>query len=83
VALDVQRLKSFVKDYADLPADVRQKAEKALLLLIENPRHPSLQVKKIQGTRNILEARIDLKHRITFHWEGSLLILRRIGCTTS
>lgn len=79
MALSVKRLKSFVKDYEELPEEGKRKAEATLTLLIENPRHPSLQVKKIQGTQGIWEVRMDLKRRITFQWEGSLLILRRVG----
>lgn len=79
MALNVRRLKSFAKDYQGLSSEERTKVEKTLEILFENPRHPSLQVKRIQGTRNLWEARVDLKRRITFQWEGNLLLIRRIG----
>ncbi len=79
MALKLRRLNSFLKDYHELNQEEKVKVEKTLGLLIENPRHPSLQVKRIQGTPNLWEARVDLKHRITFQWERNLLILRRIG----
>ncbi len=77
--LNIRRLESFLKDYQDLSNEEKAKVEKALRLFIENPRHPSLQVKRIQGTSNIWEARVDLKQWITFLWNSNLLILRRIG----
>lgn len=79
MALEIKKLSSFQKDYNKLPNEAKNMADKALKTLIENPGHPSLQVKKIQGTSNIWEARVDLKRRITFQWHGSVLILRRIG----
>ena len=75
----VRKFRSFQKDYDILPFKVQEQVEKTLLLLMENPRHPSLQVKKIQGCADLWEARIDLKRRITFHWFDKLLALRRIG----
>ena len=79
MALSIRRLDSFWKDYQELPEEGKVKVEKALKLLIENPRHSSLQVKKIQGTPNLWEARVDLKRRMTFQLQGDRLVLRRIG----
>jgi len=45
----------------------------------ENLRHPSLQVKKIQGTENIWEARAGLSLRITFEMNEDTIILRNVG----
>jgi hypothetical protein len=38
---------SFWQAYAALPASVRETADKNYALLKENPRHPSLQLKKV------------------------------------
>jgi hypothetical protein len=63
-----------------LPKEARAKLPKALRLLAENPHHPGLQVKKMQGVTGgeIYEARLDLHFRFTFQLEGGLLILRNI-----
>lgn len=37
----------FWKEYRALPADVRERADKQFALLKVNPRHPSLQFKKL------------------------------------
>jgi hypothetical protein len=37
----------FWKEYRALPADIRDRADKQFALLKANPRHPSLQFKKL------------------------------------
>ncbi len=51
---------------------------KCVALLGENPRHPSLQTHPVRGTRNpkVFEAYVDMKNRVTFHWEGDTIVLR-------
>jgi len=39
----IQTEKAFDRDYVKLPENVQALAEKQLALLLENPRHPSLQ----------------------------------------
>ncbi|MCL5734919.1 MAG: hypothetical protein M1274_04930 [Actinobacteria bacterium] len=50
----------FWERYRALPEDVRKAADKSFQLLKENPRHPSLQLKKVG---NFWSARVDLAHR--------------------
>lgn len=70
----------FQKDYQNLPKETRAQADKQLLLFVQNPRHPSLRVQKIKGSRRPLwEGRITRGYRFTFEWEGDKVILRRIG----
>ena len=76
----VQFSKNFIKDFAKLPATAKGRFEKQLNLLLENPRHPSLRLKKMAGQQiDIWEARISRSMRFTFHVEGNTYILRRIG----
>jgi mRNA interferase RelE/StbE len=72
-------LESFRADYRRLPHDAQEKVDKTLLRFEENPRHSALQVKKMQGTRNIYECRVSIGYRLTFHWEGDVVALRRVG----
>ena len=53
-----------------LPATIQQKVDKAIHLLADNPQHPSLRSKKIQGVRGIYEARIDRNYRMTYERLG-------------
>ena len=36
----------FLRNYSKAPADIQRAFEKQALLLLENPRHPSLRTKK-------------------------------------
>ena len=48
----LQPTEHFGRDYERLPQRLRQRVAKALGLLLENPSHPSLQIKKIKGDEN-------------------------------
>jgi mRNA-degrading endonuclease RelE of RelBE toxin-antitoxin system len=71
--------KSFDRDYVKLPKNIQALAEKQLALLVENPRHPSLQVKKMKGYKELWEGRITIHYRFTFKIVGETYLLRRIG----
>ena len=70
---------SFSRDYSNLPPEIQKRADKQLKLLLENPRHPSLRVKKMEGAGDIWEARITKNYRFTFQRVGQSCVLRRIG----
>lgn len=49
-------------------------------LIEDNPQHPSLRTKKIQGTDGIYEASINMAIRVTFHYEKpNTIYLRNVG----
>ncbi len=68
----------FEKAFKSLNKAIQRKVLRALLLLDENPRHPSLQIKRVQGTEGIWEARVDLQYRLTFQMMGEDKILRNV-----
>jgi mRNA-degrading endonuclease RelE of RelBE toxin-antitoxin system len=70
---------SFKADYRDLPDHIQKQTDKALRLLVANPPHPSLRVKRIQGTPDVWEARVTLSYRLTFNWVGEVITIRRVG----
>ena len=71
---------SFKKFYRKLPEVIRAKVKKVLTILAENPQHPSLQTKRIQGFVGIYEARIDQDYRMTYErLPGDKLLLRAVG----
>ncbi len=55
----------FWKDYWNLPPEIRQRANKQFALLKVNPRHPSLQFKKLieRNGQEIWSARVTRKFR--------------------
>ncbi len=70
----------FIELLSELPVDIRKKVAKILRFLAENPRHPSLQSKPVQGAPGIFEARVDDSNRLTYErLPGNVLRLRVIG----
>jgi mRNA-degrading endonuclease RelE of RelBE toxin-antitoxin system len=77
---EIELTESFHKWYAKLPDNIKKKTRKALRLLAENPRHPSLRSKPIEGAMGIFEARVDQKYRLTFErLPGNVLRIRVVG----
>lgn len=69
----------FKKKYKKLPPQIKKATQKQLKLLMSNPRHPLLNVKKMQDPRGIWEARITEGYRMIFQVEDEVYILRNIG----
>lgn len=70
---------SFRRDFKDLSAEIKKIAEQKIQFFLNNPRHPSLHTKKIQGTRDIWEGRITQNYRFTFQVLQNVYRLRRVG----
>ena len=56
--MKLARTSRFVRDFQSLPTDIQRRAAKQLQLLLDNPRHPSLRIKKMEGSQDIWEGRI-------------------------
>ena len=69
----------FRQAYSSLEAADQDRVKKALRLMTEDLRYPSLRVKKIQGTKGIWEARASWSLRITFQIEEGSMLLRNVG----
>lgn len=69
----------FLDNVRKLPTDIKKVLQKKLDLMIENPRHPSLRTKKIQGREDIFEASVTLEIRLTWQYTEDGLLLRNIG----
>jgi mRNA interferase RelE/StbE len=57
------------KDYAALTGNVRKAFGKQLELLLANPRHPSLRAKKLEGSDDLWQARVNRSWRFYFKIE--------------
>lgn len=68
----------FKRDYVGLPPEARQAFDKAIKFFLANPRHPSLQTKKLPHT-SIWYARLSRGYRFTFEYNKDVVILRRVG----
>lgn len=74
-----QRTERFKRMYKKLDVERQNAIKKSLSLMSDNINHPSLRLKRIQGTKGIWEASATMGLRITFDWEGDTIILRNCG----
>lgn len=70
---------SFRRSYQRLTLPGRIAIKQALERLSQDPRHPGLRVKKMQGRQGVWEVRASRDLRITFLWEFTYLVLRSCG----
>ena len=67
--------KRFEKHFKTLSTQEKKQLRNKLLLLAENPLHPSLRTKRIQGTKDLFECSINMDIRIIWYYEGDKLII--------
>ena len=77
--MPIRRTVRFDKAYLALLPSIRAKVDRAILLLDENWRHPSLRARRLSGHQGIFYARVDRNHRLTYERRGDVLILRNVG----
>ena len=71
--------KRFKKEYNKLPKEIQKAFDQKLQLLLQEMFHPSLRVKRIQGTKTRWEGSVTMKYRFTFEFLENGLIFRAIG----
>jgi mRNA-degrading endonuclease RelE of RelBE toxin-antitoxin system len=69
----------FRKDYRVLSKEIRDIFETKLPLFLDNPRHPSLRVKRLIGTADRWEGSVTANYRFTFQFTKGKVLFRRIG----
>lgn len=77
--MNFYRTKKFKKEYKKLSEQIKKATKKQLGLLLSNPNHPSLNIKKMNDSRNIWEGRINESYRFTFQIQDNVYFLRKIG----
>jgi len=71
--------KRFKKEYKALPKGIQKTFDEKLSIFLNNMLHPSLRVKRIQGTKDRWEGTISMKYRFTFEFSESTVVFRTIG----
>ncbi|KGP76582.1 DNA helicase [Desulfosporosinus sp. Tol-M] len=74
----VIKTKSFDENFLQLSSEEQKQTIKALRFLAENPRHPSLQTHKVEGTV-FIEAYASMDIRIIFERTSDTIVLRTVG----
>ena len=77
--MEIVFTEQFEEAYDRLTSAEKRSVRKCLLLLGENPKHPSLHVKKMGGTRGIWEGRASKRLRMTFEMAGGTIFMRNVG----
>lgn len=77
--MEVLFTEQFEQAYSKLTQQEKHSVTKAITFLGENPRHPGLHVKKMEGSKNIWEARVSRKLRMTFEMSGETITMRNVG----
>ncbi len=67
--------KKFNKHYKDLSQNEKKQVMRKIEILSDNPMHPSLRTKKIQGADALFECSVNMDIRIIWLHEGDYLIL--------
>ena len=76
--MPIRLTQRFARQYDRLPQVVKRKADKALLLLDADFRHPGLRSHPLEGIEGIFEAYVDAKYRMTFERRGNMFVLRNV-----
>lgn len=65
----------FQRHFKTLTEAEKKQLQNKLRLLAENPMHPSLRTKRIQGTADLFECSVNMDIRIIWYYEGSTMII--------
>ena len=65
----------FQKNYKKLSDNEKKQLKNKLALLTENPMHPSLRTKRIQGTLDLFECSVNMDIRIIWYYEDNTMII--------
>ena len=81
--MKIQITHRFKRSFHKLTKDEQHAFQKQIELLLQNPippYHSSLRIKKIQGTAEIFECRINRDIRMTWqYYQSEYILLRNIG----
>lgn len=75
MAYQITYTKRFEKHFKSLNIQERKQLQNKLQILSENPMHPSLRTKRIQGTRDLFECSVNMDIRIIWYYEGNKMII--------
>ncbi len=75
MAYKITYTERFLKHFKDLTEQEKKLLRNKLNILAENPSHPSLRTKRIQGTKDLFECSVNMDIRIIWYYEGDKLII--------
>jgi mRNA interferase RelE/StbE len=69
----------FKKQYNALSKEIQNAFDRKLALFLKDRSHPSLRVKRIQGTKGRWEGSVTMNYRFTFEFIEKSVFFRAIG----
>ena len=70
---------TFKENYRRLPGNLQVRFDKKLVLFLQDPKHPSLDIHRYHGKEDIWEAYVTQKYRFTFSVTQDSIFFRNIG----
>ena len=77
--MEIILTEQFETAYEKLTRAEKRSVRKALTFLGDDPKYPSLRVKRLEGSRDIWEACPSKRLRMTFQMTGETIIMRNVG----
>lgn len=65
----------FEKNFKKLSDKERAQFKKELKIFVENPFHPSLRTKRIQGTEDLFEFSVNMDIRVIWYYENDEIVM--------
>ncbi len=75
MAYRITYTKRFEKHYKKMTPVEKKQIRSKVEILADNPLHPSLRTKRIQGTDELFECSVNMDIRIIWYYEGDELIM--------
>lgn len=73
---DIKIAPAFKRQLKKKPPDAKKRVANAVTQLRVDPTHNSLRTHPVKKKAGVFEARLDKGGRLTFHWDGSTIVLR-------
>lgn len=76
--MKISRTDVFKKDYRVLSDEHKKAVNKQVMQLLIDHKHPSLNLEKLSGFKNIYSIRVNINFRISLSIDNEEIILRRV-----
>ncbi|MFN8670656.1 MAG: hypothetical protein U0457_01070 [Candidatus Sericytochromatia bacterium] len=76
--MKISRTDVLKKDYRSLSDEIKKAVNNQIIQLLMDHKHPSLNLEKLSGYKNIYSIRVNINFRISLSIETEEFILRRV-----
>ena len=72
--LQITYTERFQKHFKNLNTNEKKQFKNKLTIFAQNPMHPSLRTKRVQGTKDLFEFSVSMDIRVIWFYEGDALV---------